>query len=61
MDVVQKNRKKLSKVLSTKLSIDDYNSFQMLPVNGMPKLVIANEEAVAAAAWPSPPLLPLIL
>ena len=26
----QKNRKKLSKVLSTKLSIEDYNAFQML-------------------------------
>jgi hypothetical protein len=26
----QKNNKKLSKVLSTKLSIEDYNSFQML-------------------------------
>ena len=30
-DVVnQKNNKKLSKVLSTKLSIEDYNAFQML-------------------------------
>jgi hypothetical protein len=27
----------------------------MLPVRGIPKLVIANDEAVAAAAaWPSP-------
>ena len=26
----QKNNKKLSKVLSTKLSIEDYNAFQML-------------------------------
>ena len=31
MDAVnQKNNKKLSKVLSTKLSVDDYNAFQML-------------------------------
>jgi hypothetical protein len=31
MSVVnQKNNKKLSKVLSTKLSIEDYNAFQML-------------------------------
>jgi hypothetical protein len=30
MDVVQKNKEKLSKVLSTKLSIDDYNAFQIL-------------------------------
>jgi hypothetical protein len=31
MDAVnQKNNNKLSKVLSTKLSIEDYNSFQML-------------------------------
>ena len=31
MDAVnQKNSKKLSKVLSTKLSIEDYNAFQML-------------------------------
>jgi hypothetical protein len=30
MDINQKNNKKLSKVLSTKLSIEDYNAFQML-------------------------------
>ena len=30
MDVVQKNRKKLSKVLSTKLSTDDYNALLIL-------------------------------
>jgi hypothetical protein len=30
MDVHQKNNKKLSKVISTKLSIEDYNAFQML-------------------------------
>jgi hypothetical protein len=33
------------------------NPAHILPVNGIPKLVIANEEAVAAA-WPS--ALPLI-
>jgi hypothetical protein len=32
----------------------------LLPVNGIPRLVIANEDAVAAAAWPSP-LLPLLI
>ena len=31
----------------------------ILPVRGIPKLVIANEEAIAAAAWPSQ-LTPLI-
>ena len=30
MDANQKNNKKLSKVLSTKLSTDDYNAFQIL-------------------------------
>jgi hypothetical protein len=30
MDANQNTNKKLSKVLSTKLSIDDYNAFQML-------------------------------
>ena len=31
------------------------NPADILPVNGIPKLVIANDEAVAAAAaWPSP-------
>jgi hypothetical protein len=30
MDANQNSNKKLSKVLSTKLSIDDYNAFQML-------------------------------
>jgi hypothetical protein len=30
------------------------NPADILPVNGIPKLVIANEEVVAAAAWPSP-------
>jgi hypothetical protein len=31
------------------------NPADILPVNGIPKLVIANEEeAVTAAAWPSP-------
>ena len=31
------------------------NPADILPVNGIPKLVIANnEDAVAAAAWPSP-------
>ena len=33
------------------------NPADILPVNGIPKLVIANEEAVAAA-WISPPLIP---
>lgn len=33
------------------------NPADMLPVNGIPKLVIANEDAVVAA-WPSPPLIP---
>jgi hypothetical protein len=36
------------------------NPADILPVNGIPKLVIANDEAIAAA-WPSPTLLlPLI-
>jgi hypothetical protein len=30
------------------------NPAYILPVNGIPKLVIANEEAVAATTWPSP-------
>ena len=30
MDINEKNNKKLSKVLSTKLSIDDYNAFLTL-------------------------------
>jgi hypothetical protein len=34
------------------------NPADILPVNGIPKLVIANDEAVAAAAWPSPLLIP---
>jgi hypothetical protein len=34
------------------------NPADILPVNGMPKLVIANEAVVAA--WASPPLPPLI-
>jgi hypothetical protein len=33
------------------------NPADILPVNGIPKLVIANDEAVAAA-WPSPLLIP---
>jgi hypothetical protein len=33
------------------------NPADILPVNGIPKLVIANEEVVAAA-WPSPLLIP---
>ncbi len=28
------------------------NPADILPVNGIPKLVIANEDAVTAAAWP---------
>ena len=32
------------------------NPADILPVNGIPKLVIANEEAVVAA-WLSPPLI----
>jgi hypothetical protein len=32
----------------------------ILPVNGIPQIVIANEEAVAVAAWPSP-LLPILI
>jgi hypothetical protein len=36
------------------------NPADILPVNGIPKLFIANEEAVAAAAWPSI-LLPLLI
>jgi hypothetical protein len=35
------------------------NPAHILPVNGIPKLVIANEEAVEAAVWPST-LLPVI-
>jgi hypothetical protein len=37
------------------------NPADILPVNGIPKLVIANEEAVAAAWLLSPLLIPLIL
>ena len=36
------------------------NPADILPVKGIPRLVIVNDEAVAAAAWPSPPLVPLI-
>jgi hypothetical protein len=35
------------------------NPADILPVRGIPKLVIANEEAIAAV-WTSPPLLLLI-